>query len=74
MQIQISNEAAAIQAAKAAGLSSVEEYVNLMIQQASDLEAVREGLADIDAGRVTPLADFDRAFRAEMGFTQRDDS
>lgn len=39
-----------------------------------DLEAIREGLADVKAGRVTPLADFDREFRKEMGFSPRAES
>jgi predicted transcriptional regulator len=67
MEIQISNTAAARHLAASAGCS-VEEYVNLLIKQASDLEAIREGLNDVKTGRVTPLAEFDKEFRNEMGF------
>jgi hypothetical protein len=74
MQIQISNEHVAIHVAKAAGFETVEEYVNRMIKQAYDFEAVREGIADVKAGRVTPLAEFDRDFREEMGFAPRSDA
>ena len=72
MQIQISNETVALQLATAAGCS-VEEYVNTLIKQASDLEAIREGQEDVKAGRVTPLAEFDAAFREEMGYVPRAD-
>lgn len=47
MQIQLSNESDAIHVAKTAGFGSVEEYVKCMIKQAADLEAIREGLADV---------------------------
>ena len=70
MNIQIANEALVTQLAATAGCS-VEEYVNLLIKQASDLEAIREGLEDVQAGRVTPIEEFDTAFRKEMGFAPR---
>ena len=71
VQIQISNEADAIHVARAAGFENVEDYVNRMIKEAFDLEAVQQGIADAKAGRVTPLAEFDKAFREEMGFAER---
>jgi len=52
----------------------VEEYVNQTIKQAVDVEAIRLGVEDSRSGRVTPLAEFDKAFREEMGFTKRVDS
>jgi len=70
MQIEISNTAAVTQLAASAGCS-VEEYVNRLIHQASDLEAIREGLEDVEAGRMTPLKEFDQAFREEKGFPPR---
>ncbi len=72
MQIEISNTSAVTHLAAAAGCS-VEEYVNMLIKQAADLEAIREGHEDVKAGRVTPLAQFDQAFRKEMGFSPRAD-
>jgi predicted transcriptional regulator len=33
--------------------------------------AIRQGLADIDAGRVRPFEDFDREFRAKHGIPPR---
>ena len=71
--LAISNTAAVTQLALAAGCS-VEEYVNSLIKQAADLEAIREGYEDVKAGRVTPLAEFDQSFRQEMGFGPRTDS
>lgn len=71
MQIQIFNEAAAIKAATEAGFSSVEEYVNQTIKQAADLAAIRVGIDDMRAGRMTPLEEFDKAFREEMNFAKR---
>lgn len=70
MQIEITNTTAAAQLAALAGCS-VEQYVNQLIDQASDLEAIREGLEDVKAGRVTPLEEFDQAFREEKGFSPR---
>jgi len=71
MQVQIFNEVAAIQAAKAAGFSSVEEYVNQTIKQAADLAAIRDGIEDTRAGRMTRLDEFDKAFREEHHFAKR---
>lgn len=33
------------------------------------LEGVKRGLADVEAGRVTPLRDFERAFRKKHGLS-----
>jgi DNA-binding transcriptional regulator YdaS (Cro superfamily) len=73
MQIQVFNEEVAIQVATAAGFNSVEEYVNQLIKQAADLEAIRLGIEDARSGRVSPLVDFDTAFREEMAFARRTD-
>ena len=35
------------------------------------LEAIRQGLADVDVGRVRPLEDFDQEFRAKHGLPPR---
>lgn len=70
MQIEITNTTAATQLAALAGCS-VEQYVNQLIDQASDLEAIREGLEDVKGGRVTPLEEFDQAFCEEKGFSPR---
>lgn len=71
MQVQIVHEAAAIKLAAEAGFSSVEEYVNQTIKQAADLAAIRVGIDDVRAGRMTPLDEFDKAFREEMNFAKR---
>lgn len=34
----------------------------------SDVDAIREGLADVDAGQVQPFSEFDAELRKEMGF------
>ena len=71
MQIQIFNEADAIQAATAAGFSSVEEFVNQTIKQAAEIAAIRVGIEDTRAGRMTRLEEFDKAFREELHFAKR---
>ena len=74
MQIEIANTTAATQLAAMAGCS-VEEYVNkLLIDQASDVEAIREGLSDVEAGRTTSLREFDQEFRKEKGFSPKADA
>ena len=70
MQIEIVNTTAVTQLAAQAGCS-VEEYVNKLIEQASDVEAIREGLSDVEVGRTTSLREFDRGFRKEKGFSPR---
>jgi len=67
MQIQIANESEALQAAIAAGFDNVEDYVNRLIKKEADLQAVREGIADAEAGNVRPLAEFDAEFRRQRG-------
>ena len=63
-----------VQLAAQAGCS-VEEYVNKLIEQASsDLESIREGLKDVEAGRMTPLREFDQEFRKEKGFSPKADA
>lgn len=71
MQVEISNEDAVRRMAEASGMHSVQDYVNALIKQEADFIAVKEGLADIDAGRVTPLDDFDQEVRERMGFGPR---
>lgn len=39
-------------------------------QQQEELAALREGIEDIEAGRVQPLRDFDRKFREQKGIPQ----
>lgn len=39
-----------------------------------DIQAVREGIEDFEAGRTKPLAAFDAEFRRRNGFDSRDQS
>jgi putative addiction module CopG family antidote len=39
-------------------------------QQQEDLAAIREGIEDMEAGRVQPLRDFDRRFREQKSIPQ----
>ena len=73
MQIEIVNTTAVTQLAAQAGCSVV-EYVNKLIEQASDVEAIREGLSDVEVGRTTSLREFDRGFRKEKGFSPKADA
>lgn len=46
---------------------SPEEALALWREQDETLNAIREGLADVDCGRTQSLEDFDRVFRARHG-------
>src|SRR5271155_3952974 len=35
------------------------------------IDGIKRGLADVEAGRVTPLKEFDREFRAKRGISSR---
>lgn len=50
-----------------AEMISPEEVLARWRKQQETLAAIREGLADIEAGRTTPLEDFDREFRQRHG-------
>lgn len=39
-------------------------------QQQVEIIAIREGIEDMEAGRVQPLRDFDRKFREQKGVPQ----
>ena len=39
-----------------------------------DVQAIHEGIADYEAGRVTPLSEFDAAFRERNGMAAKDQS
>ena len=43
---------------------------NKTIKQAADLAAIRVGIDDVRTGRMTPLDEFDKAFREEMNFAK----
>jgi len=48
------------------------EYENQTdLEREVALQAIRQGLADVDAGRVTPFEDFDRDFRQKHGLSPR---
>jgi len=57
MQIEITNEADARQAAVDAGFDDVEAYVNHFLKQQADLQAIREGIADAEVGNLRPLSE-----------------
>jgi len=65
MRIEIDNEYEpfVVQTAKACGFDDVQQYVNMLIHQAVELRAIKEGLASADAGRVKSLEQFDKDFR-----------
>ena len=41
------------------------------IDEAEPLEGIKRGLADVDAGRVTPLEKFEKDFRKKHGIPRR---
>jgi hypothetical protein len=48
------------------------EYENQTDEEREEtFEAIREGLADVEAGRVRPFEEFDREFRATHGIPPR---
>ncbi len=46
---------------------SPEEVLAMWRDRAESIEAIKEGLEDVKAGRVTPLEEFDREFRTKHG-------
>ena len=48
-------------------LISPEQALALWREEQETIAAVREGLADVDAGRTKPLDQFDREFRQRHG-------
>jgi hypothetical protein len=48
------------------------EYENgSEVERDETLQAIRQGLSDLDAGRTRPLEEFDREFRAKHGLPAR---
>ena len=41
------------------------------VDQMEALEGIKRGLADVEAGRVTPLKKFEKEFRAKRGLSSR---
>jgi prevent-host-death family protein len=41
------------------------------LEELEALAAIKRGLADVDAGRVTPLLEFEREFREKRGLPSR---
>lgn len=68
MQIEISNEAVAMRTAIAAGFQTVEEFVNNLVKREADLLALKEGIADADAGNTRSFDEFDKEFRRRNDF------
>jgi len=54
--------------AASAGHSNVSDYIESLIDEAESLAAIREGLADLDAGRVRPLRAVFEEIAAADGF------
>lgn len=52
-----------------AALISPEEVVAQWRAEQATLEAIRDGLADVEAGRTVPLEEFDQSFRQRHGIT-----
>jgi putative addiction module CopG family antidote len=48
------------------------DALNALERQNSDLEAIRRGIEDEQAGRLTPLHEFDQQIRAEFGFSSHE--
>lgn len=43
--------------------SSEDDALRALRWQDAEVEAIREGIEDLEAGRITPLREFDREFR-----------
>ena len=41
------------------------------LDQLQALEGIKRGLTDVEAGRVTPLKEFEKEFRAKHGLSRR---
>lgn len=57
-------------ASKTTELISPEEALELWREEQESLAAIREGLADIEAGRTKSIEDFDRDFRKRHGIKE----
>ncbi len=66
---KLSNEGANLTLDEALGLW---EYENASDEQRAETRgAIQQGFADVEAGRVRPLEDFDREFRQKHGLSPR---
>jgi hypothetical protein len=66
---KLSNGGASLTLDEALGLW---EYENASDEQREEtLEAIQQGFADVEAGRVRPFEDFDREFRQKHGLLPR---
>ena len=63
MEIIINNHPDPVQLAAKAGYENVEEFVNFLLKQEADIQAIREGILDAEAGNARSFDDFDKEFR-----------
>jgi putative addiction module CopG family antidote len=50
----------------------INDALDALERQNSDLEAIRRGIEDERAGRLTPLPEFDKQIRAEFGLSSHE--
>jgi prevent-host-death family protein len=50
--------------------ASYQKFLDRM-DELESLEGIKRGVADVDAGRVTPLREFEREFRTKRGLPSR---
>ena len=53
--------------ANAAGFTTVDQYVESLLDRDAERLAIREGIVDMEAGRTRPFREFDAEFRAKHG-------
>lgn len=68
MQIELPNDRDFLALANAAGFARVEDYVVTLLDREAERRAIQEGIDDMNAGRMRPLAEFDAELRREFGF------
>lgn len=55
----------------AAGFSAVEDYVKALLDRDAERVAIQQGLDDMNARRMQPLAEVDTEIRGKFGFAPR---
>jgi len=64
MQITLPDDLNLADRAAAAGFSDVAEYLAALVERDAERAAIQRGVADMNAGRLQSLEEFDAEFRA----------
>lgn len=71
MQITLPDSSRFQDQAQAAGFVSLEQYVMDLLDRDADRVSIRQGLADLEAGRCRPSAEVEADLRGAVGLPRR---